>query len=200
MRRWLTIHVPLLLLVLAYGVIVQRDLNHELDAAHRSQQRLQGQYDALKLQEEREDQAMHRLAGENRDLREALAQERARRAQDRFALLDAQKRASRSRSTVVDKAVDNSSSAAWASTVAAIKVANCESGDRHSWDHYNGDPTQRTGSYYGKWQMGLREWHDTGGTGYPSDAPVSEQDYRAWLLWKARGWQPWSCARIMGVL
>ena len=89
MRRWLTIHVPILLLVLAYAVITQRDLNHKLDAAQQAQQDMQRQYDALKLQEEREDQAVHRLAGENRDLREALAQERARRAQDRFALLDA---------------------------------------------------------------------------------------------------------------
>lgn len=88
----------------------------------------------------------------------------------------------------------------WANSTDGIKVANCESGDRHSWDHYNGNPHLRDNSRYrGKWQMGFSEWRGTGGSGDPADASESEQDYRAHLLFLARGWQPWSCSRIMGV-
>lgn len=95
-----------------------------------------------------------------------------------------------------------SPSAAWARTHAARLVANCESGDRHAADvgrRYNGNPKAGTRRYRGKWAMGWREWSAKGGHGDPADAPESEQDYRAWLLWKDRGWQPWSCSRIMGV-
>lgn len=88
---------------------------------------------------------------------------------------------------------------AWAHSTPAIKVANCESGDRNTWDHYNGNPHIAVGAYRGKWQIGFREWQDAFGTGDPAAATETEQDYRAWILWKARGWQPWSCSGIMGV-
>lgn len=93
-----------------------------------------------------------------------------------------------------------SDSAAWADTSDAIKVANCESGGPRDattyqgWVHDTGNP-----SYRGKWQIGYSEWASEGGTGDPAAASESEQDYRAWKLWKARGWEPWTCASIMGV-
>lgn len=90
---------------------------------------------------------------------------------------------------------------AWAHTTDAIKVANCESGDRSSWDHYNGNPHMR-GKYSGKWQMDSDFWSTYGGRQFastPADASESEQDIVAYKGYLARGWQPWSCARIMGV-
>lgn len=90
---------------------------------------------------------------------------------------------------------------AWAHTTDAIKVANCESGDRSSWDHYNGNPHMR-GKYSGKWQMDSDFWSTYGGRQFAStaaDASESEQDIVAYKGYLARGWQPWSCSRIMGV-
>jgi len=91
---------------------------------------------------------------------------------------------------------------AWAHTTDAYKVANCESGDRSSWDHYNGNPHLRDGRYHGKWQMDADFWSTYGGKQFASDAAdasESEQDIVAYHGYLARGWQPWSCSRIMGV-
>lgn len=91
---------------------------------------------------------------------------------------------------------------AWAHTTDAYKVANCESGDRSSWDHYNGNPHLRDGKYHGKWQMDADFWSTYGGKQFASDAAdasESEQDIVAYKGYQARGWQPWSCSRIMGV-
>lgn len=90
---------------------------------------------------------------------------------------------------------------AWAHTTDAIKVANCESGDRSSWDHYNGNAHMR-GKYSGKWQMDSDFWSTYGGRRFAAtaaDASEGEQDIVAYKGYQARGWQPWSCARIMGV-
>ena len=89
----------------------------------------------------------------------------------------------------------------WAHTTDAIKVANCESGDRSSWDHYNGNAHMR-GTYSGKWQMDSDFWSTYGGRQFassPADASEGEQDIVAYHGYLARGWQPWSCSRIMGV-
>lgn len=92
-----------------------------------------------------------------------------------------------------------SSAAGWAHSALAIRYANCESGDR-SGDQssynggYKGIHLSDNSHYRGKWQMGYSEWRGTGGTGDPADASEVEQDYRAWLLWKARGWQPWAAS------
>lgn len=91
---------------------------------------------------------------------------------------------------------------AWAHTTDAIKVANCESGDRSSWDHYNGNPHLRDGKYHGKWQMDADFWATYGGKQFASDAAdasEAEQDIVAYKGYQARGWQPWTCSRIMGV-
>ncbi len=60
----------------------------------------------------------------------------------------------------------------------------------------------RDGAYHGKWQMDRDFWRSYGGLQFASDAAdasESEQDIVAYNGYKARGWQPWSCSRIMGV-
>ena len=69
----------------------------------------------------------------------------------------------------------------------AYRVAMCESG---------GNVTVNTGNgYYGLWQFDLPTWRSVGGSGFPSSASLEEQVMRARLLYDARGWQPWGCAR-----
>lgn len=69
----------------------------------------------------------------------------------------------------------------------AYAVVMCESA---------GNATVNTGNgYFGLWQFDLPTWRSVGGTGVPSSASVEEQITRARLLYDARGWQPWGCAR-----
>ena len=53
--------------------------------------------------------------------------------------------------------------------------------------------------HYGAYQFDLPTWRSVGGEGLPSIASVDEQDYRALLLYRMRGWQPWECAGILGL-
>lgn len=130
----------------------------------------------------------------------AAARERARRirrllAERRAAAQRAARAAYRKRLLI------NSSAEAWANTPFAIRVANCESGDGpgDTSPTYNGDPYLRDpNGHYGKWQFDPETWWSVGGTGNAADASVSEQDYRAWLLWKREGWAPWECASLVG--
>ncbi len=69
----------------------------------------------------------------------------------------------------------------------AYRVAMCESSGYASINTGNG--------YYGLWQFDLPTWQSVGGTGLPSNASVEEQIRRARMLYEARGWQPWGCAR-----
>jgi hypothetical protein len=63
-------------------------------------------------------------------------------------------------------------------------IAACESG---------GDPTSVSsdGSYRGKYQFDYGTWASVGGHGDPAQAPESEQDYRAALLYSQSGSSPW---------
>lgn len=72
-----------------------------------------------------------------------------------------------------------------------LKVRQCESGNRYNINTGNG--------YYGAYQFDLSTWKSVGGTGYPHQASVSEQDYRALRLYRMRGWSPWICAALVGV-
>jgi hypothetical protein len=54
--------------------------------------------------------------------------------------------------------------------------------------------------HYGAYQFDLPTWASVGGTGLPSDATPAEQDYRALYLYRMRGWQPWECARMRGLV
>jgi peptidoglycan hydrolase-like protein with peptidoglycan-binding domain len=53
--------------------------------------------------------------------------------------------------------------------------------------------------HYGAYQFDLSTWRSVGGTGYPNKASKAEQDARALILYRERGWQPWECASILGL-
>ena len=55
------------------------------------------------------------------------------------------------------------------------------------------------GGYYGAYQFDLTTWQSVGGAGLPNQATPAEQDYRALYLYRMRGWQPWTCARTLGL-
>jgi peptidoglycan hydrolase-like protein with peptidoglycan-binding domain len=53
--------------------------------------------------------------------------------------------------------------------------------------------------HYGAYQFDLATWRSVGGAGYPNRASAAEQDARALILYRERGWQPWQCASILGL-
>ena len=67
----------------------------------------------------------------------------------------------------------------------------CESTNRY-------DINTGTG-YYGAYQFDQPTWNSVGGTGRPDQATPAEQDYRALILYRNRGWGPWVCARLVGL-
>lgn len=71
------------------------------------------------------------------------------------------------------------------------ELRRCESGDRYHLDTGNG--------YYGAYQFDLPTWRSVGGVGTPNHASPAEQDHRALHLYRMRGWQPWTCARKLGL-
>ena len=64
---------------------------------------------------------------------------------------------------------------------AAISVARCESGLR---------PTATNGQYHGLFQLS-ESWRGYFGIGEGYDA--QQNTHAAYVIWKAQGWQPWSC-------
>jgi peptidoglycan hydrolase-like protein with peptidoglycan-binding domain len=72
-----------------------------------------------------------------------------------------------------------------------LQLRICESSNRYDIDTGNG--------YYGAYQFSLSTWASVGGTGKPSDATPAEQDYRALMLYRKRGWSPWTCAVMIGL-
>jgi peptidoglycan hydrolase-like protein with peptidoglycan-binding domain len=77
------------------------------------------------------------------------------------------------------------SSSAW------NRLRNCESSNDYAINTGNG--------YYGAYQFNLATWRSVGGQGYPNRASRAEQDARALILYRERGWQPWTCAGILGL-
>jgi hypothetical protein len=69
------------------------------------------------------------------------------------------------------------------------QLRNCESGGNYTVIAVNG--------HYGAYQFDLATWRSVGGTGKPNQASPTEQDYRALYLYRMRGWQPWTCARML---
>ncbi|HET8588892.1 MAG TPA: peptidoglycan-binding protein [Nakamurella sp.] len=67
----------------------------------------------------------------------------------------------------------------------------CESSNRYDINTGNG--------YYGAYQFDLPTWRSVGGSGYPNQASPAEQDYRALILYRMRGWSPWTCAVLVGL-
>lgn len=67
----------------------------------------------------------------------------------------------------------------------------CESTNRYDINTGNG--------YFGAYQFDQPTWESVGGEGRPDQASPSEQDYRALLLYRQRGWSPWVCAYLVGL-
>lgn len=67
----------------------------------------------------------------------------------------------------------------------------CESTNQYDINTGNG--------YYGAYQFDLSTWQSVGGTGRPDQASPAEQDFRALTLYRQRGWEPWVCARLVGL-
>ena len=67
----------------------------------------------------------------------------------------------------------------------------CESTNRYDINTGNG--------YYGAYQFDQPTWNSVGGSGRPDQATPAEQDYRALILYRNRGWGPWVCARLVGL-
>lgn len=83
------------------------------------------------------------------------------------------------------------SAAADPSANAWYQLRMCESSNRYDINTGNG--------YYGAYQFSLGTWASVGGTGLPSAATPAEQDYRALILYRKRGWSPWTCAVLVGL-
>jgi len=71
------------------------------------------------------------------------------------------------------------------------RLRMCESSNDYSIDTGN--------DHYGAYQFDLMTWRSVGGTGYPNKASKAEQDARALILYRERGWQPWQCASMLGL-
>ena len=72
-----------------------------------------------------------------------------------------------------------------------LSLRLCESSD-------NPRAISPQGWYRGLYQFDLSTWRSVGGTGDPIDASREEQDYRAQLLYAARGPSPWpTCGRFL---
>jgi hypothetical protein len=72
------------------------------------------------------------------------------------------------------------------------RLRQCESGGRY-------DIVSASGRYYGAYQFDLSTWRSVGGSGLPHRAAPAEQDFRALYLYRMRGWQPWTCAGMLGL-
>ena len=72
------------------------------------------------------------------------------------------------------------------------RLRMCESTNNYQANTGNG--------HYGAYQFDQSTWTSVGGTGLPSSATPAEQDKRALLLYQSRGWQPWQCAKIVGLV
>jgi peptidoglycan hydrolase-like protein with peptidoglycan-binding domain len=71
------------------------------------------------------------------------------------------------------------------------RLRMCESSNNYSINTGN--------AHYGAYQFDLSTWRSVGGSGYPNRASAAEQDARALILYRQRGWQPWQCASILGL-
>jgi hypothetical protein len=91
----------------------------------------------------------------------------------------------------VSVVLPGSSASADPSANAWYRLRMCESSNNYSIDTGN--------DHYGAYQFDLPTWRSVGGHGYPNRASKAEQDARALILYRERGWQPWQCASILGL-
>jgi len=104
---------------------------------------------------------------------------------ERIAAAEAAEAARRAAEAAARTPTGGATGDAWA------RLRNCESG---------GDYTivSANGLYFGAYQFSLGAWAAVGGTGNPAEAPPSEQDYRARLLFERAGWTQWPiCGRYL---
>jgi peptidoglycan hydrolase-like protein with peptidoglycan-binding domain len=92
---------------------------------------------------------------------------------------------------VLAGSLSGSNASADPSATAWHRLRVCESGNNYSINTGNG--------HYGAYQFDLPTWRSVGGSGYPYQASPGEQDARALMLYRMRGWQPWQCASIVGL-
>ena len=79
----------------------------------------------------------------------------------------------------------------WLHSKAARAIRDCESGV----------VTAVSGIYMGAWQMDENFWRSNGGLKFsatPLGATAMEQNLVAWNGYRSRGWEPRTCARILG--
>ncbi len=80
------------------------------------------------------------------------------------------------------------------------RIKQCESGGNYT--------AVNSAGYYGAYQFGTGTWNSTASTigrgdlvgVRPDKASPADQDSLAKALYSVRGWQPWGCARIVGLL
>jgi peptidoglycan hydrolase-like protein with peptidoglycan-binding domain len=84
-----------------------------------------------------------------------------------------------------------SSATADPSAATWLRLRQCESSNNYAINTGN--------AHYGAYQFDLATWRSVGGSGYPSSASPAEQNARALILYRERGWQPWQCATILGL-
>lgn len=94
-------------------------------------------------------------------------------------------------STAIAMMLSAASASADPSAHTWYRLRVCESGDNYR--------TNTGNDHYGAYQFDLATWHSVGGHGYPNHASNAEQDARALILYRERGWQPWQCASILGL-
>ena len=85
---------------------------------------------------------------------------------------------------------------AWARSSDSMRVKKCESGNDYT-------RRARTGKYQGAWQADPAFWRSYGGLRFapnPDAAAPWQQDLVAYRGYKARGWAPWTCARLVGII
>jgi peptidoglycan hydrolase-like protein with peptidoglycan-binding domain len=92
---------------------------------------------------------------------------------------------------VVSVVLPSSTASADPSSSTWYRLRVCESGNNYAINTGN--------DHYGAYQFDLATWRSVGGAGYPNLASRAEQDARALILYRARGWQPWQCASILGL-
>ncbi|WP_375482092.1 peptidoglycan-binding protein [uncultured Jatrophihabitans sp.] len=85
----------------------------------------------------------------------------------------------------------NASAVADPSAHTWYRLRMCESSDNYRINTGN--------DHYGAYQFDVPTWRSVGGSGYPQNASKAEQDARALILYRERGWQPWQCAGILGL-
>ena len=94
-----------------------------------------------------------------------------------------------------------------AATVSVVLPMSAASADpsAHTWyrlrmcESSNNYSTNTGNAHYGAYQFDVSTWRSVGGSGYPNRASKAEQDKRALILYRRRGWQPWQCAGILGL-